>query len=143
MPRWHKSAARPAPWERRTAVVSSRWATATLTAAQGLADLVWGNVESFIEHIVRELRDHEARAGALRALGHAAAFGARPVAIPVHLPPPAVYRAVSRWHSGCSPRCCRGGAIGSPMSRSPFVLFIDDGRDIRPTHAGTLGGGGA
>jgi CheY-like chemotaxis protein len=54
----------------------------------------------------------------------------------------AVYRAVSRWHSGCSPRCCRGGAIGSPMSRPPLVLLIDDDRDIRLTYADILGDDG-
>jgi hypothetical protein len=47
--------------------------TPTLTAAQELADLAGVDVDTFVEHIVNELHEYEARDGALRRRARASA----------------------------------------------------------------------
>jgi hypothetical protein len=52
------------PQDRRCALWVS---TATLQAAEELAELAGVGVDDFIEFVVKELHEHEAREGALRA----------------------------------------------------------------------------
>ena len=62
------------PRERRCAI----WVTsATLAAAQELADLLGIDVDTFVEFVVTQLHDYEGREGALRK--RAANMGSAPV----------------------------------------------------------------
>ena len=86
------------PVERRCAI----WVTsATLSAAQELADLLGIDVDTFVQFVVTQLHDHEGREGALRK--RAAKMGSAPV-----IPLDGAHRRRGRPHSKTNARTTRG-----------------------------------
>jgi len=86
------------PVERRCAI----WVTsATLLAAQELADLLGIDVDTFVQLVVTQLHDHEGREGALRK--RAAKMRSTPV-----IPLDGAHRRRGRPHSETNARTTRG-----------------------------------